>query len=368
MPTMVAWQFSDITTTGPDPFPQSSSFNGDAIGASTFTIGPSAGSILLDVTDNDTEFEDGDNASQALTSDTVFNGTTYTAGQHAGANYSYIVRPEGSVDPADEIQIWIVRLGGTSGESVAIVAESPLAKGVTYDFVAQPEWAGSPTVAYSSVFVCLAAGTRVATPSGEIPVQDLKLGDRLLTLDRGAQPVLWISHAVKRFEGRADPGRPVLIPPGAVCGQAPSQGLRVSPQHRLLLQDEDGRQVLAPAKAFVGLRGIRILRGIRQVSYYNFLLPRHEIILANGLPVESFYPGRQALRTLPHGQRQRLFGLFPALIQHPGTGFGAPARPLLAAGEARRLIRAGRPWSRRGATGAGLPAALQSWPVTPRPC
>lgn len=356
---MLSWQFDDLTTTGPDPFPQSSSHNGAAVGSSSFTIGASASGIVLGVTDNDTDFEDSDIGSQSLTSDTVYNGTTYSAGDHVGANYSYIIRPAGSTDPADDIQIWIVRIGGVSGDSVGIVSDARLVPGTTYDFVALPEFADSPTVAYSSVYVCVTADTMLLTQAGPRQAGTLATGDRLLTLDNGPQPILWVARQEARFTTRDDPGRPILFPPGVLGDDAPATHLRLSPQHRVLIRDAAGRQVLGPAKALVDLQGVRVMRGVASVTYCNFLLPGHEIILANGAPVESFYPGPQALRVLPVGLRRGLLALCPGLRSAPGAAYGPPARPLLTVGQTRRLLRSARSAHRRG-TPAG-PGISPNW-------
>lgn len=337
MALMVSWQFDDLITTGPDPFPQSSSFNGDAIGASTFTIPTGSSGIDLEVNDDDLDFEDGDAGSQKLAADVTYNGVTYSAGDAVAVNYSYIVRPAGSTDPADEIQIYIVRVGGNAGDSTAIISDAQLLPGVTYDIVAQPEFADRPTASYDTLYVCLVEGTRIETPNGTKPVEALRIGDQLNTLDHGAQPIIWISRQEARFETPDDKGRPINIPSGGLGNGLPEHDLRVSPQHRILLRQLDGTEVLGPAKGLLGKGGVRVMRGVSRVVYYNFLLPRHGIIIANGAPVESFYPGAQAIKTLPETLKHDLFARYPALIQFPGTGYGKPARCLIKVRETRRL-------------------------------
>ena len=71
--------------------------------------------------------------------------------------------------------------------------------------------------------ICLAVGTRIATPSGEVPVQDLRMGDAVWTLDadgaRVSAPLVAVgntpvpaTHSVVRVA--LDDGRLVYVSPG----------------------------------------------------------------------------------------------------------------------------------------------------------
>jgi hypothetical protein len=66
----------------------------------------------------------------------------------------------------------------------------------------------------------------------------------------------------------------------------------------LLLRSPSGEEMLAPAKAFVGLKGIRRMRGKQEVVYVSLMLARHEILDVSGLAAESFLPGPQACLNL----------------------------------------------------------------------
>ena len=90
----------------------------------------------------------------------------------------------------------------------------------------------------------------------------------------------------------------------------------VSPQHRVVLDTPaHPRGAFAPAGllAAEGDGRFRHARGIRQVTYYNLLLPRHAVMFANGAQVESFYPGPRALHTLSLPDLARLHHVIPDL-------------------------------------------------------
>jgi hypothetical protein len=181
--------------------------------------------------------------------------------------------------------------------------------------------------------VCFAAGTWIETPEGARRVEGLRPGDLVLTLDDGPQPVLWTGRRWTDFGHGAHRHQPMVIAPGAMGPGLPFAPLRVSPQHRLLLagsgQGAQARGVLAKAKALDGRPGIAQDRACTAADYLQLLLPRHAILLANGLPAESFYPGPNALLSLGEAARARIEALFPGLCADVLRAYGPMARPVL---------------------------------------
>ncbi|WP_417522778.1 Hint domain-containing protein [Marinovum sp.] len=157
--------------------------------------------------------------------------------------------------------------------------------------------------------VCFAAGTRILTPRGEVPVESLTPGDLVITLDRGLQPLLWIG---KRHVGQAELQdnarlRPVLIQQGALGNR---RDLLVSRQHGMMLgSDHLVRAIHLTDTA----KGVRIARGKREVTYVHLLFARHEVVFAEGIPSESFYPGPNALNVMSPYARAELFRHIPGL-------------------------------------------------------
>ena len=153
--------------------------------------------------------------------------------------------------------------------------------------------AGQPVTAtlkasdFESV-VCFAEGTRIATPRGEVPVEQLRAGDLVVTAHGGAalRPLIWIGRTrvnVARHPNRAKVA-PVLVTAGALGEGVPFRDLRVSPEHALYL---DGR--LVPAHLLVN--GTTILqenwRG--EVTYYHLELEAHGLVISDGAVSESYF-------------------------------------------------------------------------------
>ena len=79
-------------------------------------------------------------------------------------------------------------------------------------------------------FVCFTRGTLIKTDQGERPIEELAAGDMVLTMDHGYQPIRWIGSSKRAATGDL---APILIRKGALGND---RDLRVSPQHRMLLQ------------------------------------------------------------------------------------------------------------------------------------
>ena len=105
---------------------------------------------------------------------------------------------------------------------------------------------------------CFVQGTLIATPKGEKPIEYLRPGDLVLTRDNGVQDIRWIgSRHIGWQTLAANPHlKPVVVRWGALDWGSPAHDLYVSPNHRLLVRDETGEEVLAAAKQLVGNDGI----------------------------------------------------------------------------------------------------------------
>ena len=200
-----------------------------------------------------------------------------------------------------------------------------------------------------NLLICVARGTRIDTMRGPLAVEDLVCGDLVRTMDGVPQPVRWIgSRRVQAREMALDPSlRPVRFEPDAMGPGNPERALRVSPQHRVFLQDwraqlmfgED--QVLVPAKSLINDSTVRRETGNEEIEYFHILFDEHQIMFTEGLATESFHPGAYTLAELDAPVRAELLKLFPHL--QDDTGYGAVARPALRAWEARMLHEAIEP-------------------------
>src|SRR6056297_1916942 len=184
--------------------------------------------------------------------------------------------------------------------------------------------------------ICFADGTLIETPRGPVPVENLTAGDLVRTVDRGFRPLTWVSHTRMSWDAAPHSDKPVLIKAGALGNGLPETDLKVSPQHLILLPDTAHHKgVFAPAIALVGLNGVRQMNGCRKVTYHHIMFAAHEVVFANGLPCESFFPGRMALRALSDDNRRSLRRCLLTEARGAAVDFKL-ARPILKTKVARK--------------------------------
>ena len=196
--------------------------------------------------------------------------------------------------------------------------------------VAPASISGGPNL-YAAGIPCFTPCVRIQTARGLVPAADIRIGDLVQTADNGYQPVIWRGQRhMNSAELAAHPHLcPVLVQPGSLLGN--TSPILVSPQHRFLLppalvggEEQFLRATLMPALPW---SGVRQARGTRQVTYVHLMTPRHEVIFAEGVATETFFPGPQALQSLSAEDRRELLHLFPELRVQ---GYGALARADLA--------------------------------------
>ena len=173
---------------------------------------------------------------------------------------------------------------------------------------------------------CFAAGSRIVTDRGAVAVEDLCLGDRVLTRDHGYRPIRWIG--AREFSdvqlGEYPELRPIVIAAGALDGVLPLNTLTVSPQHRVLMRDDEAlagdREILVPAIALTDRDGIS-QPAAGGVIYYHLMFDAHEVICSEGAWSESFLPEAAALGGMHSAQLAEILSIFPELSD--GTGLAA---------------------------------------------
>jgi hypothetical protein len=142
-------------------------------------------------------------------------------------------------------------------------------------------------VQFIDVTVCFLAGTLIATPAGPVAVEDLTIGDPVLTADGRTVPVTWLGwQTVATLFGIPEGRRPVVIAAGALGLDLPARDLRVTSDHALLL---DG--VLVQAGALVNGTNIRRMSNEelgQRFTVFHIETENQEIILAEGVPAETF--------------------------------------------------------------------------------
>jgi Ca2+-binding RTX toxin-like protein len=197
-----------------------------------------------------------------------------------------------------------------------------------------------------NVVPCFTPGTLIATPRGEVPVESLKEGDRVITRDNGIQEIRWVGRRdMTAGDFAVAPHlRPVLVRKGALGNGLPERDMMVSPNHRLLVANDrtalyfDEHEVLVAAKHLLGGEGIRSIQS-SGTAYIHFLCDRHEVVLSNGAWTETFQPGDQTLKGMGNAQRSEIYEIFPELKTPAGVDSYAAARKTLKRHEALLLAK-----------------------------
>jgi len=179
---------------------------------------------------------------------------------------------------------------------------------------------------------CFAAGTRILTPRGEVPVEQIAVGDELITLRDPARPtakVIWTGRRALDL-ARANGAQalwPVRIAAGAFDDGVPARDLRVSPHHAIYW---DGNLF----EAFSLINGVSIVQepDCRFITYHHLEVEGHDVLLAEGLPAETY---------LETGGRDN----FEGQVMRLHTDFRAPpdatfCAPLITDGPALTTLRA----------------------------
>ena len=195
-----------------------------------------------------------------------------------------------------------------------------------------------------NIIPCFTPGTTIATPRGEVLVETLREGDKVITRDNGIQEIRWVGE--RTLDGRelskARHLRPIMIKAGSLGQGLPERDMLVSPNHRVLVSNDrtalyfEEREVLVAAKHLVNNSSIQAL-DTTGTTYIHFMFDQHEVVLSNGSWTESFQPGDYTLKGMGNAQRNEIFELFPELQSDQGLQDYTAARKTLKRHEAKIL-------------------------------
>ena len=310
--------------------------NGNPQVGDTFTIGiQDAEDIVIDDAENDL-FEDDLQSPQFLNQALTIGTNSYPVGTQV--QNEFVLITDQLDENGDPIEIIVIRFdppGGGGLSTTAYALTGPLPDGTTFTITGTRDRDLAPDAPPYPSFICFAAGTMIQTGQGEVAVEALGPGDRVVTLDHGLQAVRWAGQRRVVAKGAY---APIRIAPGILGNTRP---LSVSPQHRLLITSSSVDLHFGTSNALVAALHLTSADGIDrveggQVTYVHLLFDRHEIIFADGIATESFHPGSVGLTTLDQASLEEIMGLFPDLQTSPAARI--TARPVLRRHEARLLL------------------------------
>lgn len=196
------------------------------------------------------------------------------------------------------------------------------------------------TVADGNSFIelrpaCFAAGTRIATDHGEVAVEALAVGGRVrVLLGEGWEPIRWIGRRTVDCAHHPAPAQvwPVRVRAGAFGPGRPRRDVFLSPDHAVYVNE-----VLIPVRYLLTGDSIAQVQ-VDTVAYYHLELAAHDVILAEGLPAESYLETADRANFINSGA---VVHQAPDFTAHAWDAFGCA--PLIVIGPqlvaARRLVR-----------------------------
>jgi len=161
-------------------------------------------------------------------------------------------------------------------------------------------------------FFCFTAGTLISTVKGEVEVENLEVGDKVVLHNGRFAPIRWIGA---RTLDVTDKLAPIVFSKGAIGNH---KELKLSPHHRLMLTGWKSKllfgeeSVFVKAKDFVNGDTVYVSNDA-QVTYFHILLDSHEVLIANGVFAESLFLGDETEKMFDAETRQEIEEIFPEL-------------------------------------------------------
>ena len=138
---------------------------------------------------------------------------------------------------------------------------------------------------------CFLRGTRIRTVDGDKKIEDIRIGDLVVTKSGAAKPVLWVARRrYRKSEGArwVEYIRPVRIVRDALGANTPSADLFISDTHAIHF---DGDLI----QALDLVNGTTIARyaadELDEIEYFHIRLETHDVIYAEDAECESLGDG-----------------------------------------------------------------------------
>ena len=167
-------------------------------------------------------------------------------------------------------------------------------------------------------------------------------------------PVVWLGHRVVDCARHPHPERvwPVRVAAGAFGAGQPARALYLSPDHAVYVEE-----VLIPVRYLIN-GGTIAQVPVDRVTYHHLELEQHDVLLAEGLPTESFLDMKDGSN---YANRPGPIHLYPDFSARMWEAFGCA--PLVVTGpelEAARALVAGFATD-RAAAGIRPSAEAAAW-------
>jgi autotransporter passenger strand-loop-strand repeat protein len=180
---------------------------------------------------------------------------------------------------------------------------------IEYFHLAKDTGSGTLVTALAGVAPCYRSGTRILTDRGEVAVEVLRVGDLVRTVLSGTlMPIIWVGRREVDCARHPQPRKvwPVRVAAGAFGDRRPHSDLFLSPDHAVYVED-----VLIPIRHLINGSSI-VQVPVERATYHHVELAEHDVLLAEGLPAESFLDMRDGTKYSNRSGPVRLYPDFSA--------------------------------------------------------
>ena len=173
---------------------------------------------------------------------------------------------------------------------------------------------------FEDAFCAFSRGSLIETETGPVAIEDLLPGDRVITRDGTAQPLLWKGSTTVvpgRRDAKGRSHRLTRIMAESFGMQRPLSCIVAGPSARILRTPGHLRKIMGSQPALIPVRefvdGMSVIETAppTPVELFHICLPRHAVIRLGGLEFETYHPGVNAVRVISHAMRALYLNLFP---------------------------------------------------------
>jgi len=143
---------------------------------------------------------------------------------------------------------------------------------------------------YNSYAVCFLSGTLIATPTGLVSVEDLRVGDEVFSYhtdgSSSVDTLTWVGKAeafVRQNVYAKNADYPIRILKDAIADGVPFKDLLITSEHCLFF---DGKFI--PARMLVNGLSIHYDTSFTSYDYFHIETEKHSVIMADGMLTESY--------------------------------------------------------------------------------
>ena len=157
----------------------------------------------------------------------------------------------------------------------------------------------TPLLASDFNLACFPAGTLIKTKEGERSIETLRAGDNIETLEGTFKPLRFVgvqTYKPHPEHGHLDRFLPIKIKKDALGTNMPCRDLITTWSHAIMLEDDwfeqkfGERNILVPAGRLINGDTISQVQTDEELCVYMLMFDAHEVVFAEGAPVESYRP------------------------------------------------------------------------------